>query len=86
MMRMRWCNVERNEYDLQAKMYATICTHHKQHNNNENKIPVSRNVYAISDRIWHMHDVIMPISTGVGVCDAALCVIGNLSIACMADI
>ena len=48
---MRWCNVQTKEYNLQAKTNLTICTHYKQHNNNENKIPVSRNVYAISDRI-----------------------------------
>ena len=37
---MRWCNVQTNLYDLQAKTYPTICTHHKLHNNTENKIPV----------------------------------------------
>ena len=37
---------------MQAKTYPTICTHHKLHNTNGNKFPVSRNVYAISDRIW----------------------------------
>ena len=25
---------------MQAKMYPNICTHHKLHNNNENKFPV----------------------------------------------
>ena len=49
---MRWCNVQTNEYDLQSKTYPTIYTHHKLHNTNENKFPVSRNVYTISDRIW----------------------------------
>ena len=49
---MRWCTVQTNEYDLQCKTYPIICTHHKLHNNNENKLPVSGNVYAISDRIW----------------------------------
>ena len=50
---MRWCTVQTNEYDLQAKTYPTICTHHKLHNNNENKFPfIFRNDYAISDRIW----------------------------------
>ena len=39
-MIMRWCNVQTNEYDLQAKTYPTICTHHKLHNNNKNKFPV----------------------------------------------
>ena len=29
-----------NEYDLQAKTYPTICSHHKLHNDNENKYPV----------------------------------------------
>ena len=37
---MRWCNVQTNEHDLQAKTYPIICTHHKLHSNNENKIPV----------------------------------------------
>ena len=37
-MIMRWCNVEIDEYDLQAKTYPTICTHHKLYNNE--KIPV----------------------------------------------
>ena len=32
--------VQINEYDLQVKMHLTICTHHKLHNNNENKFPV----------------------------------------------
>ena len=36
-MIMRWSNVQTNEYDLQAKTYPTICTHHKLHNINENK-------------------------------------------------
>ena len=40
MMIMRWCNVQTNEYDLQAITYPTIGTHHKLHNNDENKIPV----------------------------------------------
>ena len=52
MMIMRRCNVQTNEYDLEAKMYPTICTHHKAHSTNENKFPVYRNVYTISDRIW----------------------------------
>ena len=39
-MIMRWCNVQTNEYDLQAKTYPTICTHYKLHNTNENKFPV----------------------------------------------
>ena len=37
---MRWCTVQTNEYDLQAKTYPNICTHHKLHTNNENKFPV----------------------------------------------
>ena len=37
-MIMSWCNVEIDEYDLQAKTYPTICTHHKLYNNE--KIPV----------------------------------------------
>ena len=32
-------------------MHLTICTRHKLHNDHENS-PFSRNVYAISDRIW----------------------------------
>ena len=40
MMTMRWCNVQTNEHDQHAKTYPTICTHHKLHNNNENKVPV----------------------------------------------
>ena len=40
MMIMRGCNVQTNEYDLQAKTYPNICTHHKLHNTNENKFPV----------------------------------------------
>ena len=40
MMIMRWCTVQTNEYDLQAKTYPNICTLHKLHNNNENKFPV----------------------------------------------
>ena len=50
---MRWCNVQTNEYDLQAKTYPTICSHHELHNDNENKYPVFPEcIYAISDRIW----------------------------------
>ena len=30
----------KNEYDLQDKTYPIICTHHKLHNNAENKFPV----------------------------------------------
>ena len=37
---MRWCTVQTNEYDLQAKTYPTIYIHHKLHNNSENKFPV----------------------------------------------
>ena len=37
---MRWCNEQINEYDIQAKTYPTICTHHKPHNNDENRFPV----------------------------------------------
>ena len=40
MMIMRWCTVHTNEYDLQAKTYQNICTHHKLHNDNENKFRV----------------------------------------------
>ena len=43
-MIMRWCNVQTNEHDLQAKTYPNICTHHKLHNNNENKIMGNRDV------------------------------------------
>ena len=37
---MSWCNVKTNEYDRQDKTYPIICTHHKLHDNNENKFPV----------------------------------------------
>ena len=40
MMIMRWYYVQTTEYELQAKTYLTIWTHHKLHNDNENKIPV----------------------------------------------
>ena len=40
MMIMRWCTVQTNEYDLRAKTYPNICTHHKLHNNDENKFPI----------------------------------------------
>ena len=40
MMIMRWCNVQSNEYHLQAKTYPTICSHQNLHNTNE-KIPFS---------------------------------------------
>ena len=40
MMMMKLYNEQTNECDLQAKTYPTICTHHKVHNNNENKFPV----------------------------------------------
>ena len=40
MMIMRWRSVQTIEYDLQAKVYPTICTHYELHNNDENKIPV----------------------------------------------
>ena len=49
---MSWCNVKTNEYDRQDKTYPIICTHHKLHDNNENKLCFSRNVYAIINRIW----------------------------------
>ena len=38
-MIMRWCNVQTDEYDLEAKTHPTIYTHHKLHNTNENKFP-----------------------------------------------
>ena len=37
---MKWCNVQTNKNDLQAKMYPTNCTYNKLHNNNENEFPV----------------------------------------------
>ena len=40
MMIMKWYNVQTNVYDLQAKTYPNIRTHHKLHNDNENKFPV----------------------------------------------
>ena len=36
-MIMIWCKLQTNEYDLQAKTYPTIYTHHKLHNTSENK-------------------------------------------------
>ena len=51
MMIMRWCNVQTNEYDLQAKTYLTTWTQHKLRNDNENKMPVfPEYIYTISDR------------------------------------
>ena len=32
MMIMRWCTVQTNEYDLQAKIFRNICTHRKLQN------------------------------------------------------
>ena len=50
---MRWCNVQTKEYELQAKTYPTIWTHHKLPHNNENKFPdFPEYIYTISDRIW----------------------------------
>ena len=40
MMVLRWCNVQTNEHDLQAKTFQIVCTHHELHNNNANKISV----------------------------------------------
>ena len=63
MMIKRWCNVQTNERDLQAKTYPTICTHHKLHNNNETK---SR--FPVMYMQWVYHDkrigklFVMPIS------------------------
>ena len=37
---MRWCNMQKNEYDFQDKTYPIICTRHKLHNNNKNKFPL----------------------------------------------
>ena len=51
-MIMRWCNIQTYEYDPQAKMYPNICTHHKLHNNDENKIPIFPGCIWINDRIW----------------------------------
>ena len=51
-MIMRLCNVQTNEYDLQAKTYPTICTHHKLHNTNENKSPVFPNDDVAYSRIY----------------------------------
>ena len=39
-MIMRCCYVQTNEYDLQDRTYPTLSSHHKLHNNNENKLPV----------------------------------------------
>ena len=46
-MVMRWCTVQTNEYDLQAKMYPTICNHHKLHIIMKKKFPV------FPERIWN---------------------------------
>ena len=51
-MIMRWCNVQTNEHDLQAKTYLNICIHHKLHNNNENKIPVFTECICNKCRLW----------------------------------
>ena len=53
MMIMRWCNVQTNEYDLQAKTYPTICIHQKLHNTNERN---ERNeiMYVLSGRTLYV--------------------------------
>ena len=43
-MIMRWCNVQTNEYDLQAIINCRILM--------KTNFRFSRNVYTISDRIW----------------------------------
>ena len=52
MMIMRWCNVQTNEYDLKAITYSIICTHHKLHNKDENKIPWCRKYILIRVSFW----------------------------------
>ena len=44
-MIMGWCYVQTHEYDLQAKTYPTIWSHHKLHNDDENKISVFPEMY-----------------------------------------
>ena len=44
-MIIRWCNVQIDEYDLQAETYPNICTHHKLHNTNENS-------FAMDSKRW----------------------------------
>ena len=39
--------VQTHEYDLEAKTYPTIWTHHKLRNSNANKIPVYKKTYKI---------------------------------------
>ena len=38
-------------WNLQAIMYAIICTHNKSHNNNENENSVSLDTYESTERI-----------------------------------
>ena len=35
-----WCNLQTNEHNLQGIMYPIICTYHRLHINNGNKVPV----------------------------------------------
>ena len=39
--------LQTNEYDLQAKTYPSIWTHHKLHNNNENKLCLKLARYTV---------------------------------------
>ena len=61
MMIMRWSTVQTNEYDLQAKTYPNICTHHKLHNNNENKFPVILDIHTTEYALqaFYMFDAVM---------------------------
>ena len=39
---MRWCYLQTNEYDLQAKMQPIIWTYHELHNCNETGICLTK--------------------------------------------
>ena len=51
-MIMKCCNVQKKWIRSQAKTYPIIYSLHKLNNNNETKIPISRNVYEMSDSKW----------------------------------
>ena len=53
---MRWCTVQTNEYDRQAKTYPNICTHHKLQNNNENNF-LSGTLFGMLEVPKSMHTV-----------------------------
>ena len=49
-MIIRWCNVQIDEYHLQAKTYPTICTHHKLYNNIEK-------IFPVFPKCWSVHSI-----------------------------